>query len=87
MSRFIITQKTVAANDLALPEGPWPDHIRQAQQFNGLNGQTQMDLLLESLGTLLVIFDSLCICLFAFVRVLLNIVRVSFTCKDINAEV
>ena len=47
MSHFIITQKAVTANDLALPEGPWPDHVRPAQQFNGLNGQTQMDLLAD----------------------------------------
>ena len=87
MSHFIKTQETVAVNDLALPKGPWTDHVRQAQQFNGLNGQTQMDLLLESLGTLLVIFDSLCICLCAFVRVLLNLAHVSFRYADINTEV
>ena len=38
-------------------------------------------------GTSLVIIEPLCICLFAFVRVLFNLVNVSFRCGDVCAEV
>ena len=44
-------------------------------------------LLLVAMGTCLIIIDSLCMCLSAFIRALLNLVIVSFECKDINTQV
>ena len=44
-------------------------------------------LLLVAMGTCLIIIDSLCMCLSAFIRALWNLVIVSFECKDINTQV
>ena len=44
-------------------------------------------LLPVAMGTCLILIDSLCICLFAFIRALFNLLSESFKCGDINTEV
>ena len=43
-------------------------------------------VLMVALGERLVIIDSLCTCLFVWVRLLLKLVRLSFTCKDVSND-
>ena len=84
MSRFIITQNLLAENARAFPEGPRIEACLSITKTSVLNGQTQTHVLafvLIVLGTRLGIIDSVCICWFAFVRVLLNLVSVSFKCR------
>lgn len=91
MSHLILMQKVLVVKALALPEGLRLQNMfvkpKSLMCWMVKHRWTCLPLLLVAMGSCLIIIDSLCICLLAFGRVLLNLVGVSFKCRDINTEV